>query len=84
MRLAPLVLIETVAFLLVIGETYLFFAVVVPLGAVPKNPLEYTGMAALKIGLTFGLGVLWFLVIAALTRAYVSSRIRRQIPTPST
>ena len=80
MKLAPLIAIELVAFLLIIGETYFFFNVVVPLGTFPHNPIEYTGRALVKVGLTFGLGLLWLFVMVGLTRIYVRSRLR---PSPS-
>ncbi len=83
MRLAPLIAVEIVAFLLIIGETYVFFEVVVPLGPVPHNLGEYTGYALLKMGLTVGLGLLWFLVMLAMTRLYVRSSVRRLTPSPS-
>jgi hypothetical protein len=83
MRLAPLIGIEVAAFLLIIGEAYLFFSVVVPLGPIPHNVFEYTGYALLKLVLTFGLGALWFLVVLALTRAYVRSKLGSLTPTPS-
>lgn len=83
MRLAPLLLIELAAFLLIIGETYVFFALVVPLGPITHDPFGYTAYTLLKIALTFGLGVLWFVAIAALTRAYVKSKVRRRTPTSS-
>lgn len=83
MRLAPLILIELAAFLLIIGETYFFFAFVVPLGPISHDLIHYTGYTLLKVALTFGLGVLWFVAIAALTRAYVESGVRHQTPTSS-
>jgi len=79
----PLFLIEAVAFLMIIGETYFFFGVVVPLGPVPHNLETYTGYAGLKLLLTFGLGVSWFLVMLALTRLYVRTRLRHRTPKPS-
>jgi hypothetical protein len=82
LKLAPLIGIEGVAFLLIIAETYLFFNVVVPLGPIPRSPLEYTGYALLKLLLTVGLAFLWFLVMLALTRLYVRSKIRTP-PRPS-
>jgi hypothetical protein len=81
MRLAPLVAIELVAFLLIMGETYLFFDVIVPLGPVPHNLSDYTVLGLAKILLTFGLGVLWLVVMLALTNLYVRSKVGR--PTPS-
>lgn len=83
MRLAPLIAIEVVAFLLIIGETYLFFDVVVPLGAIPHSFLEYTGLALAKLLLTFGLGALWFLVMLAMTRLYIRSKLSPRAAIPS-
>lgn len=83
MRLASLIIIEMAAFALILGETYLFFGVVIPLGAVSRDPLHYTVYTLLKVVLTFGLGVLWFAVIAAMTREYVRTRVRHQTPIPS-
>ena len=81
MRLAPLVAIELVAFLLIMGETYLFFDVIVPLGAVPHGLGDYTLLGLTKVLLTFGLGVLWLVVMLAVTNLYVGSKVGR--PTPS-
>ena len=83
MRLSPLVEIEAVAFLMIVGEAYLFFSAIVPIGSIPHNPVEYTGLALLKITLTLGLVVLWFLVMLALTRLYVRSKLGNQTPRPS-
>ena len=83
MKLAPLIGIEAVAFLLIIGETYLFFMAIIPLGPVPHNPAVYTAITLLKVGLTFGLGLLWLAVMVSLTRFYVRSRLRTRTPTPS-
>jgi hypothetical protein len=81
MRLAPLIVIELVAFLLIMGETYLFFDVIVPLGPVPHSLADYTVLGLAKVLLTFGLGVLWLVVMLALTELYVRSKVVR--PTPS-
>jgi hypothetical protein len=81
LRLAPLIAIELVAFLLIIGETYFFFDVIVPLGAVPHSLADYTVIGLAKILLTFGLGALWLVVMLALTELYIRSRVVR--PTPS-
>jgi len=83
LRTAPLIVIEVAAFMLIILESYAFFVYIVPLGPLPHNPLEYTVDAALKVMLTFGLGLLWFVVILALTRFYVRSRLRAPTPTAS-
>ena len=82
MRLAPLIMIEVAAFLLIIGETYVFFELVVPLGQFPHNLGEYTGFALLKFVLTVGLGVLWFLVMLGMTRFYVRAKLRALTPRP--
>ena len=82
MRLLPLIAIELVAFLLIIGETYLFFDVIVPLGAVPHNLAGYTSLALLKAVLTFGLGALWLVVVAGLTNLYVRSKVGHLTPSP--
>ena len=83
MKLVPLIGIEVAAFLLIIGETYLFFVAIVPLGPVPHSVDVYTAITLLKVGLTFGLGVLWLAVMVSLTRFYVRSRLRTRTPTSS-
>jgi uncharacterized membrane protein len=83
MRLAPLIGIEVAAFALILAESYAFFAYIVPIGPLPHSLLEYTADAAIKALLTFGLGLLWFVVILALTRLYVRSRLRAPTPTSS-
>lgn len=83
MKLAPLITIEVAAFLLIIAETYTFFAIVVPLGPFPHNLGEYTGYALLKVVLTAGLGLLWFLVMLGMTRLYVRSKVKSPTPKPS-
>jgi hypothetical protein len=82
MKLLPLFLIESVAFLLIIAETYVFFIFVVPLGPIPHSLTEYTSLALLKIFLTLVLGAVWFFVLDGLTSLYVRSRIRTS-PSPS-
>lgn len=82
MKLGFLISIEVIAFLLIIAETYVFFNVVVPLGLFPHNLLEYTGYSLLKVILTAGLGVVWFLVMLGLTRFYMNSRLGSS-PKPS-
>ncbi len=82
MKLAPLFVIESAAFLLIIAETYLFFDFVVPLGPIPHTLTDYTGLALLKVALIAGLVVLWFAVMIGLTRLYVKSKVRSS-PSPS-
>ena len=74
MKLLPLYLIESVAFLLIIAETYVFFIIVVPLGPIPHNLTEYTSFALLKVFLILVLGAVWFLVLDELTSLYVRSK----------
>ncbi|HYB45167.1 MAG TPA: hypothetical protein VEC92_01470 [Nitrososphaerales archaeon] len=83
MRLPPLIGISVVAWLLVIVETYLFFDVIIPVGPALHSIGVFTAIALLKIGLTFGLGVLWFFVMVSLTEIYERSLERRLTPTPS-
>jgi hypothetical protein len=82
MRLAPLIGIEVVAFLLILAEAYVFFNVVVPLGPIPHNLWEYTGYGLLKVVLIVGLVVVWFLVMIQLTRVYTRSKLNPS-PRPS-
>ncbi len=83
MKLAPLILIELAAFLLIIGETYAFFEFVIIFGPIPHNLGDYTIDAVARIVLTVGLGLLWFLVMIGLTRVYVRSKLKSLSPTPS-
>jgi len=83
MRTAPIIGIEVAAFALILVESYAFFTYIVPVGPLPHDPLRYTADAALKVVLTFGLGLLWLVVILALTRVYVRSRLRSQTPSVS-
>ncbi|MDG6981942.1 MAG: hypothetical protein JRM74_00610 [Nitrososphaerota archaeon] len=82
MKLFPLFMIEFVAFLLIILETYVFFTLVVPLGPIPHTLTDYTTLALLKMFLILVLGALWFIVLDGLTRLYVRSRVR-SAPRPS-
>ncbi len=83
MKLAPLIMIELTAFLLIIAETYAFFEFVVIFGPIPHNFGDYTIDAVARLILTGGLGVLWFLVMIGLTTLYVRSKLRRLTPKPS-
>ena len=83
MRLPPLVGISVVAWLLVIVDTYLFFDVIIPLGPPIHTIGIFTAVALLKLGLTFGLGALWFFVIVSITELYGRSRARSPAPTSS-
>ena len=83
MKLAPLIAIEVVAFLLIIGETYAFFSFVVLFGPIPHSLEDYTVDAIARVVLTIGLGVVWFVVLLGLTRLYERSKLRSPTPTPS-
>jgi hypothetical protein len=83
LRLLPLIGISVVAWLLIILETYLFFGVIIPLGPPIHSIGIFTAVALLKLALTFGLGVLWFVVIVSLTQLYARSRERSPAPTSS-
>jgi hypothetical protein len=83
LRLLPLIGISVVAWLLVIIETYLFFDVIIPLGPPIHTIGVFTAVALLKLALTFGLGVLWFVVIVSLTELYGRSRTKSPSPTAS-
>ena len=83
MRILPLVGISVVAWFLVILETYVFFDVIIPLGPPIHNIGVFTAVALVKIGLTLGLGVLWFVVIVSITELYARSRSRNPAPTSS-
>ena len=83
MRGLSLIGIEVAAFLLILAETYLFFMAIVPLGPVPHGITDYTTTAVAKVGATFGLGVLWLVVVETLTRLYVRERLKDQTPTAS-
>jgi len=83
LRLAPLVGISVAAWLLIILETYLFFGVIIPLGPPIHSVGVFTAIALLKIGLTLGLGLLWFVVIAFLVRLYARSKAATRPPSSS-
>ena len=83
MRILPLVGISVVAWFLVILETYMFFDVIIPLGPPIHSIGVFTAVALVKIGLTLGLGVLWFVVIVSITELYARSRSRNPAPTSS-
>lgn len=73
-----LALIMTVAWLLILAESYVFIAVIRPLGP-PIHP-SYVPSSLLKLILTAGLGVLWVAVMFAFDWLY--SRWKRT-PTPA-
>jgi hypothetical protein len=64
--------IVTVAWLLAVGESYVFIAVVRPLG--PTIHAGFIPSSAAKIILTAGLGVLWVGVMFVMDTLYARSR----------
>jgi hypothetical protein len=83
MRLVPMVIIIIVAWLLIIGEVYLFFDVIVAFTPPIHQLGSLTALALLKVVSTLGLGAVWFLVMSTLAELYTGSRIRRLTPRPS-
>lgn len=76
MRMGSLLGIVLAAWLLIIAESYVFFEYVIPLPPI-HSVGALTELALLKVGLTLGLGILWFAVIVSLTRFYFRSKLKR-------
>lgn len=83
MRIFPIIGILTVAWLLMIAEIYLFFDVILVYTPPVYELGRLTLLALLKVGLTVGLGVFWFIVMQGLAEVYTSSRLRNRTPKPS-
>ena len=73
-HLSSLMLIIAVAWLLVVAESYVFIAVIRPLG--PQIHEGSIPSSALKVILTAGLGVLWVSVMFAMDTLYTRSKAR--------
>ena len=73
MRLAALMIMTTVAWLLILIESYVFFIFIVPFPQIHEIG-ALTLLALLKVGLTFALGVAWFVIMILLRYFYVRSR----------
>ena len=73
MRLAPLMIMTTVAWLLILVESYIFFEFIVPFPQIHEVGV-LAQLALLKVGLTFGLGAAWFAIMFLLRYFYVRSR----------
>ena len=83
MRIGPLVGLMVVAWLLIIGEVYVFFSFVLEF-APPIHELgSLTLLALAKVAATLGLGAAWFVIMSFLARLYTESRLKRLTPTPS-
>jgi hypothetical protein len=83
MRVLSISAILAIAWLLMIAEVYVFFHVILEY-APPIHELgSLTALGLLKVGSTLGLGLLWYLVMDFVTELYVSSKLSRPPPTPS-
>lgn len=83
MRINYLVGIIVIAWVLIVLESYLLFDVIIPF-APPIHILgSFAALAILKVLMTFGLGILWFVVIVSLSQTYVMSRLSHRPPTSS-
>ncbi len=79
-----LAMIVVVAWLLIIGESYIFFAVIRPLGPALHVGLRYKFLSSLlKILGTLGLAVGWVAVMLALRDALVRAKFPRKTPSAS-
>ncbi len=83
MKLLPIIFILLVAWLLMIAEVYFFFNVILVFTPPVSELGRLTLLALLKVGLTVGLGLLWFLVMQGLAELYTSSRLKSRTPRPS-
>lgn len=68
--LVAMMVVVTVAWLLILGATYVFFVIVRPLGP-PLESGHFLPSSVLKIALTAGLGASWFIVMFAMDWLYV-------------
>ncbi len=83
MRLVPIAAMVVVAWLLIIGEVYVFFNVILAFVPPIHQVGSLTALGLLKVGSTVGLVILWFGVMSALAEFYTSSRVRSRTPKPS-
>lgn len=68
--LFAMLLVITASWLLILGETYVFFVVVRPLGPA-IHLVGWVPSTILKIGLTAGLGILWVAVMFGIWWLYL-------------
>jgi hypothetical protein len=71
------------AWLLIVGEVYVFFDVILVYAPPIHTVGSLTLVGLLKVGATVGLGVLWFVVVSALAKLYTTSKTRPRAPRPS-
>ncbi len=64
----------TVAWFVILGVSYLFFEVVLPSGSPIHVKGSFTLDALVRIGVTFGLGVTWFVVMFVLRYLYIRGK----------
>jgi len=83
LKLGSLLGITVIAWALILIEAYLLFDVIIPFAPPIHSLGSLTALALLKVVLTLGLGILWFVIIVSLTETYVMSRLRRHPPTSS-
>jgi hypothetical protein len=83
MRILPLAGIVLIAWVLIIGEIFLFFEVILEYTPPIHELGSLTVLAVLKVGATLGLGVLWFVVMSFLAQLYTSSKLKSRPPSPS-
>ena len=67
--LTAMLLVISASWLLILGETFVLFDVVRPLG--PPLHEGDVPSAVLKVGLTIGLGVMWVVVMFGMWRLYL-------------
>ncbi len=79
MRLAPLMVMTTTAWLLILVESYIFFMFIVPFPPIHEIG-ALTLLALLKVALTLSLGVAWFAIMFFLRYFYVRSRAGARSP----
>ena len=76
--LLAMMAVVTVAWLLILGATYVFFVIVRPLG--PALHEANLPSSVIKLALTIGLGASWFVVMFVVDWLYLRAF---RIPTPS-
>ncbi|MBI3841139.1 MAG: hypothetical protein HY297_04190 [Thaumarchaeota archaeon] len=83
MRILPLVGLMAVAWLLIIGEVYVFFYLILEYAPPIHEVGALTALALLKVAATLALGGVWFVVMSSLSKAYTNSKLRNRTPKPS-
>jgi uncharacterized membrane protein len=68
--------IIVVAWLLILSESFVLFAIIIPATPRIHSVGAFTLLGITKVMLTFLLGIIWFVVIGWLTQSYVNAKIR--------